>query len=248
VLKYNVGRPGRRAVLVVLASVGLSGVGIAAWSAAQPSAESPKGVPITRPPIEAGMSNEERELYYKSLESRFQERYAEWLRGTAVSAADLRSMQRRPLLATYAGPPASFDELAASTDLAVLGEVIAVRFEPSTAIMTVRVENAWVGQPSATIEISVGGGLMPNEDFSGGFIAEDESAPLLLPGDRAVFMLHGIDTGDRFNVIPFAGEYRIVDGKTVGLPLNPVPQLQGLHESDVVGQLSARFGAATTPL
>lgn len=228
--------PGGRTI----ALVGVMGGMLLAGSLAAVTATASTVKPAPTPNPDDALRPAQRNVLYQGIEADVQHRYASWLASPAATGLDLRALPRRPMAGSY--PPGQPDLASARqrADRIVLGTVSSVGFRPNGTLLQVQVDRTVKGQAGPAVLVFTGGGLFPDADFVHASLSIAESAPLLLPGDRAVLLLQ--DTGrvdGALEVQPFTGEYVSTAGRVTALPGNPfAADVAGRTEAQLLTQLA----------
>jgi hypothetical protein len=199
---------------------------------------SPKEI-ATNP--DAGLSDLQRAATYDQLRQQFATRYEAWLRTLDVTKLDLQKLPRHELLALYGPPQPSVDAAVTNAELAIVGTARGIRSTTfDGAYVTFSVERAMKGSSASSIQIHLGGGLRPTQDWSGVFLAERANSPLLLPGDRAILLLRKEPGSAVYDVQSFTGMYRVISGKVSALLGNPFAYaVEGQSEDAFIARLSS---------
>jgi len=152
---------------------------------------------------------------------------------TEALNADINAVRHIESLADYGMPARNLEDgVAMATDV-VIGHVQMLAFEGSGRVVTFEVERSFKKQTAYTIELSLGGGLVPGQSGSVELV-DDDAQPQFAVGARLALFIQRID-GARFAVLPFVGAYDLSDG-TVGVRTSSPEfhRLSGLHEQQFV--------------
>ena len=184
------------------------------------------------PNPDAGLSDDERMARIEKARASFEERYRTWLAEFVREGRDPRCLPRVPSMADSWGGESSLVAAVAKADLIVVGTAQGVEFEAfAGARVKFGVQGYLKGGGRDVIVIRMGGGPFPGPDYESGVLVYDESAPLLLPGDRAVLFLER-GTGDLY-VQPWSGLYSVSDGQVQPVEFSPfADEVAGLGERE----------------
>jgi hypothetical protein len=175
--------------------------------------------------------NELREAFYRDLNA--------WLVEFANSGIDIRTLPRSEMMVVYVsqGHP-DLKTAVEAADVIVVGAAVGLEYLESGSNVIFQVERLLKGDAAThqeTVRFWMTGGPRPGKDFSleGATLEYAISAPLLLPGDRAVLLLDDYPRVG-FTVQDFTGLYLVKNGRIAPLQTN-------LFKSEVSALSGARI-------
>jgi hypothetical protein len=185
------------------------------------------------------MTAEEQEADHERIWLEYQARFSAWLPVTAAAVRDhLRSLDRVDLMALTEPPRESLSAAVSDADLVVIATAMSITFLPDqTTEVQLSVEQRLKGAMTGNLLIVLPGGLQPaGPDWTNAVLAESDATPLLLPGDRGIFLLQRV--GNRYHVQSHTGEMRISGGRVSVLDTNPArTSVDGLPLDEVADLL-----------
>jgi hypothetical protein len=187
----------------------------------------------------AGLSNPEREAQVQAA----YDQQAKFIRDFQASGRDPRSLRRDAAEAFFVGPD-SLREALRSADVVVVATVRNTTFEPvagqwlGQARVTIDVLRGVKGEPEGALELIQPGSPAPTADGHGQ-LQEVDIAPVLLPGDRVLLMLH-MDASGTLTPLPGAGIVYLEAGRARALDRSPLRSLvSGRTEAEVLDLYTA---------
>ncbi|MCI0344357.1 MAG: hypothetical protein L0221_02785 [Chloroflexi bacterium] len=176
------------------------------------------------------MSEVEQQASHDEVWARYTEKYAIWLAALKASGLDWASLPRTELQDLRSPPRDSFAEALIASDIAVVGVVESVEFNPSmTSTVVLRVSSVLRGTAAEFISLRQAGGPQPaDESWTNAVLVESRTEPLLLPGDGVLLLLEE-QQGVQF-IQPTSGFFRVEGGVIRPLASNPdAAALEGLE-------------------
>jgi hypothetical protein len=245
-------------ILVLLALLGL-GVAqlVAAQTSSSPTSMAQVGPPSTMSPEKAalaqhhdeltppanfpdrGLTTAQKEQKHRELRAAFEARYRTWFAAYVGRNPDVRSLQRRPMMATFLGVQPDLAKAVAAADAIVSGAARSIQFSADGgATVVFSAQQVLKGTVGPDVTIAMVGGPRPEPDFVTAYLAYADAAPLLLPGDRAILFLQRSGAPNVYEVQSYSGYYRTEGGTVGALPENPfAKEVQGLSETAFVARV-----------
>lgn len=256
----------RRAALLVMAVWTLAGCGggepvVQAGSpaAVKPGAEAagegrlPEGWPTlgpceiyggtTKPPVavpdpDCGLTDEEKAAKHTAATNAFFSRLEEWFESDYVRGLDPKPLPRYDSLGGHMPGEATLAKSVRNADLAVLGTVTTARFVQGRLVSSFRVERTAKGRAPGQITVRQDHGVRPQDDFTGASMIVEPTAPVLLPGDRAVLLL--AKEKDAYGIGVYSGAYASSGGKVRSTEGNSFRgEVDGLTEDELMDRIEA---------
>jgi hypothetical protein len=196
--------------------------------------------------------------------SNFDRKYAAWLRSPAVRDVDLTQIAHHETNGDGAGGWPTFECAVDRADLVVTGTVQHLDFLPEATLTNFKVD--WTAKGSATGVIHIvqsshlfpEKGEFPSGPFGAATISDEPGSPLLLPGQRALLFL--VRTGlspmstrvvpdadpnqVRYGIWDQSGGYVVADGRVKALPTNPITDVDGHTEKELMDRAASRAASA----
>lgn len=214
---------------------------------------------------DAGLTPEQRDATYKSLQSKFDKDYAAWLASDFVKSLDLSKLPRTETSGDAFIPPyTSVEEASDHADLAVTGTVTSIKLIPYATVTEFAVDDS-AGAAPPTVTVVQGSALYPEKGFKTAYIGEPGSQTMLLPGDEAMLLLNEAPPATQemadsaanaeggtqaarestraYRIQPFTGEYKVKKGKTEKIKDTQVKDADGKSKKELLDRIKKHKGS-----
>ena len=167
------------------------------------------------------------------------------LQAYAQAGRDPRAMKRLTVLGECGGPGyGSLESAVANAQVIVVGTVVsmefAYRWPDIQQQVRLRVDEPLKGTTASELAVTITGGpwLLPRDGEM--VLTQHQTNPLLLPGDRGVFLMHREElTG---NLVPqgYSGQHLFRDGVISPVPGSPAgPEVAGITQVEFIRRVKS---------
>lgn len=194
--------------------------------------------PVAVPDPDCGLTEEQKATRDTAATNTFLQRLEEWFESDYVRGLDPGPLPRYDSLGGQTPGEPTLAKAVRNADLAVLGTVATARFVHGRLISSFRVERTAKGRAPERVTVRQDHGVRPQDGFTSASMIVEPTAPVLLPGDRAVLLL--TKEKDDYGIGVYSGAYASSGGKVRSTEGNNFRgEVDGLTEDELMDRIEA---------